>query len=46
MALQRGAKVVEVNATITPLTISATFMLRGVAGEILPELIKAVWGQQ
>ena len=44
MALQRGAKVVEVNATITPLTISATFMLRGATGEILPELIKAVWG--
>jgi NAD-dependent deacetylase len=44
MALQRGAKVVEVNAAITPLTISATFMLRGVAGEILPELVKAVWG--
>ena len=43
MALQQGAKVVEVNATITPLTISATFMLRGAAGEILPELIKAVW---
>jgi len=44
MALQRGAKVVEVNATITPLSISATFMLRGASGEILPELIKAVWG--
>ena len=43
MALQQGAKVVEVNATITPLTISATFMLRGAAGQILPELIKAVW---
>ncbi len=42
-ALQHGAKVVEVNATITPLTISATFLLRGAAGEILPELIKAVW---
>ena len=45
MALQQGAKVVEVNATITPLTISATFMLRGAAGQILPELIKAVWGK-
>ena len=45
MALQRGAKVVEVNATITPLTISATFMLRGASGEILPELIKVVWGK-
>jgi NAD-dependent deacetylase len=45
MALQRGAKVVEVNATITPLTISATFMLRGTSGEILPELIKTVWGE-
>jgi NAD-dependent deacetylase len=44
MALQRGAKVVEVNPTITPLTISATFMLRGASGEILPELVKAVWG--
>jgi NAD-dependent deacetylase len=45
MALQQNAKVVEVNATITPLTISATFMLRGAAGQILPELIKAVWGK-
>jgi NAD-dependent deacetylase len=42
MALQQGAKVVEVNATITPLTMSATFLLRGAAGEILPELIKTV----
>jgi NAD-dependent deacetylase len=45
MAVQRGAKVVEVNAAITPLTISATFMLRGASGEILPELIKAVWNK-
>jgi len=45
MALQRGAKVVEVNAAITPLTISATFMLRGAAGEILPELFAAVWSK-
>jgi NAD-dependent deacetylase len=45
MALQQGAKVVEVNAAVTPLTISATFMLRGASGEILPELIKAVWGK-
>jgi hypothetical protein len=34
---------VEVNATITPLTISATFMLCGASGQILLELIKAVW---
>jgi NAD-dependent deacetylase len=45
MALQRGAKVAEVNATMTPLTMSATFLLRGAAGQILPELIKAVWDE-
>jgi NAD-dependent deacetylase len=43
LALQHGAKVVEVNPTITPLTIAATFALRGAAGQILPELITAVW---
>jgi NAD-dependent deacetylase len=43
MALQRGAKVAEVNADVTPLTLSATFLLRGAAGEILPALVKAVW---
>jgi len=43
VALQRGAAVVEVNPTITPLTSRATFVLQGASGEILPALIKAVW---
>lgn len=44
VALQRGAAVVEVNPTITPLTSRATFVLQGASGEILPALITAVWG--
>jgi NAD-dependent deacetylase len=44
VALQRGAAVVEVNPTMTPLTSRATFALQGASGEILPALIKAVWG--
>jgi NAD-dependent deacetylase len=43
VALQRGAAVVEINPTITPLTSRATFVLPGAAGEILPALVKAVW---
>jgi NAD-dependent deacetylase len=43
VALQRGAAVVEVNPTTTPLTSRATFVLPGASGEILPALIKAVW---
>lgn len=43
VALQRGAAVVEVNPTMTPLTSRATFVLQGASGEILPALIKAVW---
>jgi NAD-dependent deacetylase len=43
VALQRGAAVVEVNPTITPLTSRATFVLQGASGEILPALVKAVW---
>jgi NAD-dependent deacetylase len=43
VALQRGAKVVEVNPTITPLTPRTTFVLQGRSGEILPALVKAAW---
>ncbi len=41
VALQRGAAVVEVNPTITPLTSRATFVLQGASGEMLPALVKA-----
>jgi len=44
MAKQRGAIVVEINAEQTPLTPAADFFLLGKSGEILPDLVKRVWG--
>jgi len=43
-AHNRGAIVVEINAEPTPLTSKADYFLQGKSGEILPELVKAVWG--
>jgi NAD-dependent deacetylase len=43
-ARTEGAVVVEVNAEPTPLTSKVDFALHGKSGEILPELVKAVWG--
>ena len=43
-AKNRGAVVVEVNAERTPLTPKVNFALHGKSGEVLPELVKAVWG--
>jgi NAD-dependent deacetylase len=43
-ARNRGAVVVEVNAEPTPLTAKVDFALHGNSGEILPSLVKAVWG--
>jgi NAD-dependent deacetylase len=42
-AHNRGAMVVEINAETTPLTSKANYFLQGKSGEILPELVKAVW---
>jgi NAD-dependent deacetylase len=42
-AHNRGATVVEINTEPTPLTPKADFVLRGKSGEILPQLVKAVW---
>lgn len=42
-AHNRGAVVVEINAEPTPLTPKADFAFHGKSGEILPELVKAVW---
>lgn len=39
-ALQTGATLVEINPDETPLTASATYVLSGPAGQILPELLK------
>jgi len=42
-AHNRGAIVVEINAEATPLTAKADYTFHGKSGEILPELVKAVW---
>jgi NAD-dependent deacetylase len=42
-ARNRGAVVVEINAEPTPLTPKVDFGFHGKAGEILPELVKALW---
>ncbi|MEW6405727.1 MAG: NAD-dependent deacylase [Chloroflexota bacterium] len=42
-AHNRGAVVVEINAEPTPLTPKTDFAFHGKSGEILPELVKAVW---
>jgi NAD-dependent deacetylase len=43
-ARNRGAIVVEVNAERTPLTPKVNYFFEGKSGEILPEMVKAVWG--
>jgi NAD-dependent deacetylase len=43
-AHNKGAVVVEINLEATPLTEKADFFLQGKSGEILPELVQAVWG--
>lgn len=42
-AHNRGATIVEINAEPTPLTSKADFILHGKSGEILPNLVRAVW---
>jgi NAD-dependent deacetylase len=44
-ALSGGATVVEINPRPTPLSEQAHYKLRGAAGEALPALLAAVWGQ-
>jgi NAD-dependent deacetylase len=42
-ARNRGAVVVEINAEPTPLTPKVDYVFHGKSGEILPELVKAIW---
>ena len=42
-AHNNGAVVVDVNLEPTPLTEKADFFLQGKSGDVLPELVKAVW---
>jgi NAD-dependent deacetylase len=43
IALHSRAVVVEINPDSTPLTPEATYVLAGPSGEVLPELVSAVW---
>jgi NAD-dependent deacetylase len=43
-ALAAGAVLVEVNPQETPLTPRATHFLQGPSGQVLPALVRAVWG--
>lgn len=43
IALQNGANVVEINPNSTPLTRSATYVLSGQSGQVLPALVQATW---
>ena len=42
-ALRRGATVIEINPTPTPLTNHVTFALAAPSGEVLPELVRLLW---
>ncbi len=43
-AHNRGALLVEINAEPTPLTERCDYSFRGRSGEVLPALVRAVWG--
>ena len=46
LALRRGAIVVEVNPDETPLSESATFVLRAPSGVAMPRLVARVWAAE
>ena len=46
LAQQAGKCVIEINPNSTPLTLHASYVLNGPAGEVLPALVKAVWGNE
>lgn len=43
-ALKAGATVVEINPTETPFSNTASYSLRGKAGEVLPAIVAALYG--
>jgi NAD-dependent deacetylase len=45
LAKQHGALIVEINMEDTPLTPTVDIFLQGKSGEILPELVRQVWGK-
>jgi NAD-dependent deacetylase len=46
LALETGKCVIEINPNSTPLTPHASDVLNGPAGEVLPALMQAVWGDE
>lgn len=46
VAKQNGASLVEINTKVTPLTTMVDFFFNGKSGEILPELVRSVWGNE
>ena len=44
LAKQHGAIVVEVNTDETPLTNHADYFLQGKSGQVLPEMVRQIWG--
>ena len=45
MALDANAVVVEINPNPTPITNRVTYVLEGLSGEILPQLVTETWGR-
>lgn len=43
LAVERGATLIEINPTPTPLTPQAHYVLPGPSGEVLPLLLQKVW---
>jgi len=43
IAMQRGAKVIEINPVATPLTSMVTYALQAPSGQGLPALVQVVW---
>ena len=43
LAMQKLIPVVEINPVETPLSNQASYILNGLAGEILPALVQSVW---
>lgn len=43
LAMQHGAKVIEINPVATPLTSMVTYALQAPSGQVLPALVAAAW---
>lgn len=43
IAMQHGAKVIEINPIATPLTSMVTYALQAPSGQVLPALVAAAW---